>query len=107
MGDGEVQGAGEFAAGPVQGIQAGTATGVLAGHLLYDDLGVGEYVKSPSVDRNRVLQGFQQGDVLGDVVVLAADGFGDPHLFAARLLDDNANAGRSRTAMGPAINISD
>src|ERR1019366_7089300 len=107
MGDGEVQGAGEFAAGPVQGIQAGTATGVLAGHLLYDDLGVGEHVESTSFDGNRVLQGFQQGNVFGDIVVLTADGLGDPPLFAAGLFDDDANAGRSRTTVGPAINISD
>src|SRR5664279_4740336 len=106
MGDGEVHGAGEFAAGPVQGIQAGAATGVLAGHLLYDDLGVGEDVEGAGVDGDGVLQGFQQGDVFGDVVVLAANGLGDANLFAAGLLDDHANAGRPRTTVGPAVNIS-
>ena len=39
--DGKFETSGQFAAGPVEGVKPGAATGVLAGHLTDDDLGVG------------------------------------------------------------------
>jgi len=45
VGDGELQGAGQFLADPVEGIQAGAAAGVLTLHLPDHHFGIGENVQ--------------------------------------------------------------
>ena len=40
-----------------------------------------------------VLQGLKQGNVFGDVVVLAADPLGNPDFLSARVFDHHPNAG--------------
>ena len=47
VGYGEIEGAGQLAADPVQGIEARAATGVLAPHLFDHDLGIRIDVKRP------------------------------------------------------------
>lgn len=101
----EVQGTCEFAAGPVQGIEAWAATGVFAGHLAYYDLGVREDAQHFGLEREGMLQGFEQSYVFGDVVVLMSDPFGDPDLLALRILNDDANPRGARIAVRSAIHV--
>jgi hypothetical protein len=49
-------------------------------------------VKGSCFKRERKLKRFQQRNVLGYVVVLVTDPFGDPDPLTIRFFDDNANA---------------
>ncbi len=53
-------------------------------------------MQSLGVYGDGVLQGFEQGDVLGDVVVLVSNPLGDADGFAVGTFNDDANAGRVR-----------
>ena len=103
----ELQTTGKFAAGPVQRVQARAATVVLAGHLLHDDFRVGIDVEGFGLDGDGVLQGFHEGNVLGDIVVLMPDPLGDSNGFAAQSLNHYANARWARVSVRPAIDIRD
>ncbi len=56
-------------------------------------------------DGDGVLQGFQQGNVFGDVVVLVADPLGDAGGLAAGAFDDDADAGGSRVTVRSAVDV--
>jgi len=103
--DREIKGAGQLAAGPVERVQPWAATRVLSGHLTDYYLRVGENVQHLSLQFQSVLQGFEQGDIFGDIVVLVPDPLRDPDFLASRILEHDANPGRSRTAMGTTINV--
>jgi hypothetical protein len=106
VGDGEFQGAGEFAAGPVQRVEAGAAADVFAAHLADDDFGIGINVESFGLQGKRALEGFHQGDVFGDVVVLVADPFGDANRAAGAAVDDYSDTRWSWVAQRTTIHIS-
>ena len=89
----------------MEGVEAGTATGVLAGHLADYYLRVREDAQHFCFQAKRVLQGFQESDVLGDVVVLVADPLRDPDLLALGILDDDTDPRWSWTAMRAAVNV--
>ena len=103
--DREVQRAGELAAGPMQGVKTRAATGILAGHLANDNLRIGEDPQSLRVKYQGVLQGFQQSHVLGHVIVLVADPFGDPDLLSICRLHYYANARWAGIAVRAAVNV--
>jgi hypothetical protein len=105
MRDGEIDASGQLPAGPVQGMQAGAATVVLASHLLDDHFGIGINVQSLGVYRDGVLQSFEEGNVLGDVVVLVSDPLGDTDDFAVRSFNYDANSGWSGIPMGSAVDV--
>jgi hypothetical protein len=80
--DGEVQRAREFATGPVQRIKTGTLAGIDAIHLANDHFGIGVNAKSLRIHRQGYLQGFEEGDVLGDIVIVVAYPSGNTELAA-------------------------
>jgi len=55
VGDGELQGARQLPAGPVQRVEAGAAADIFAAHLPDYDLGIGINVESFGVERDRAL----------------------------------------------------
>jgi len=89
VGDGEIEGASQFAAGPVQGVEARAAADVLAAHLADDDFGIGVDVERLGLSSDCELQGFHEGDVFGDVVILVADPLGDADGTAFAAVDDH------------------
>lgn len=103
--DGKFQGPGQLATGPVQGIEAGAAAGVFARHLPDHDLRIRIDVKLAGVHRDGALQGFHERDVLGDVVILAANPFRDADRAAGAAVDHHSNARRPGIPQAPAIDV--
>src|ERR1700704_1708798 len=91
MGDGKLEGTGQLAANPVQGIETRAATGVFASHLADHHLGVRINVQGAGLQRSSTLQGLEQGNILGYVVVLTANPAGDTDGPAVRTLDHDPN----------------
>ena len=56
-------------------------------------------------DCDGVLKGFEQSDVLRDVVVLMSDPPGNAGGFTVRTLNHYANTGRSRVSMRTAVDV--
>jgi len=75
--DREIERSGQFPADPIQGIKARAAAAVFPPHLLDHDLRIGKHVKRLGLKPQRTLQRFQQSNVLGDIIVLVPDPFGD------------------------------
>ena len=90
----------------MKGVKTRTAAGVLAAHLADDHFGIGINMQRFGVKRESALQGFHQRDVLGDVVILMANPFGDPDGAAGAAINDHPNAGRARVSLGSPIDIS-
>ena len=105
VGNGEIERARKFAASPVQGIEHGARAAVDAGHLLDHDFGVGEHMQALGLEGERTLQGFDQGDVFGDVVVLAANPLGDADGTGSRAVHYHANAGWPGVSLGAAVDV--
>jgi hypothetical protein len=105
VGDGEFQGASQFAAGPMKGIETRTAAGIFAGHLANHDLGIGIDVQLVGIQCNRTLEGFHQGGVFGDVVVLVSNPLGDADGAILAAINDDTNAGRPGITQAAAIDI--
>ena len=103
--DRELQRSRQLPAGPVQRIEARTAAGVFAGHLPYHHLGIRINVKFTGSKGNCVLQGFHQGSILGDVVVLVADPLGDSDGAAGATVDHDANTRRPGISQATAIHV--
>jgi len=82
VGDRELERASQFSANPVQGIEARTATAILPGHLSYDNFRIGENVDRPGFQGYGTLQGFEESEVFGYVIVLPPDPLGDADLTA-------------------------
>src|SRR2546430_10010848 len=57
---GEGEGARQFSAGPIQGIETRIAAGVFASHLLDDHFRIREYVQSFGADFDGILQRLQK-----------------------------------------------
>jgi hypothetical protein len=91
----EVEGPDQLATGPVQGVQTGTAALVFTGHLLDHDLGVRENVKPACFEGEGELQGFEEGDIFGHIIVLTPDPLGDPDGNGSGTLDNDSNTGRA------------
>src|SRR5579884_4215675 len=106
VGNREFQTAGKLAAGPVQGIKARAAAGVDSSHLLDDDLRIGVDVQGAGFQKNCALKAFEQGEVLGNVVVLPADPLGNLEFAVANPTNDNSNAGRPRISQRTTVDIS-
>ena len=92
--DGKIKRTGQLAADPMQGIKTRTAAGVFASHLPHDHLGVRVDMEHLGPERESVLQRFQQGHVLGDIVVLMPNPLGDFNLAGRRAMDDHSNTRR-------------
>jgi hypothetical protein len=103
--DGELKGAGELAADPVERIEAGAAAGIFAAHLADDDVGIGIDAERLGFPVEGALERFEEGDVFGDIIVLPADPLGDESAAAGGVFDNDANAGRPRAAVGAAIDV--
>jgi hypothetical protein len=106
VGDGELEGASKFATGPMQGIEARTAADVLATHLADHNLGIGINVQSLGFQGNRILQGFHEGYILSNVVVLMANPFGDADGATLAAINNHPNTRRPRVSLGAAVHIS-
>jgi hypothetical protein len=105
MRDRELQRAGQLPAGPVQRIKPRTATDVFPRHLPHHNLGIGVNVQLACLKSDSILQGFHQGCVFGDIVVLVADPLGDAHRAFREAADDDPNARRARISQAPAVHI--
>lgn len=103
--DAKLQSTRQLAAHPVQGIEARAAAGVLARHLLHDQLRIGIDAERGGVQVNGALQGFKQGSIFSHIVVMVTDPLGDPDHLAIGLLNEYANARRARAAVGTAVNV--
>lgn len=89
----------------MQGIKPWAAAGVLAGHLLDHDFGVGKNMQGFRVKFYRVLQSFEQGDILGDIVVLMSDPFFDFNRSTRGAFNQNSNSRRTGIPLRSAINV--
>src|ERR1019366_3597779 len=98
--DGEVNRSRQFAAGPIQRMQARAAAGVFAGHLLDPHFGV-----RINMHRDGVLQGLQQGDVFCYVIVLMPDPAGDANGFAVGTFNYDSNPGWSGISVRAAVHV--
>jgi len=105
VGDGEAEGTSQLAARPVQRIEAGATADVLAAHLADYDFGIGIDVQGLGVEGDSALQGFHEGNVFGDVVILVADPLGDADGAVGAAIDDDSNAGGPRVSLGTAVHI--
>ncbi len=105
VGDGEFERAGQLSANPVQRVQAFTAAVVVAQHLANDNLRIRINVQPASFQIHCALQGFEQGQVLGNIVVLVTDPFGDSDPARFRAINHDTDASRARIAQGAAIYI--
>ena len=105
MGDRESEGSSQFAAGPMQGVEARATAGVFAAHLANDNLGIGIDVKSLGFHGEGTLQGFEQGHIFRDIIILVADPFGDTDGAAFAAVDDHPNTRRTWIAQRTAIHI--
>ena len=89
----------------MQGIQARAAANILAAHLSHDNLRVGENVKGLRVEGYRILQGFEQSDIFGNVVILVANPLRNANRAAIAPVNHNSNAGRPRISQGATIHV--
>jgi len=105
VGDGKFERACQLAADPVQGIESWAAAGVLALHLANNHLGVGINVQSGRFEGASALQGLQEGNVFGHIVVLAPYPAGDADGTAVGALDYHANTGRPWVPQRSAIHV--
>jgi hypothetical protein len=106
MGDGEGQRAGQFAASPVQGVEAWAAANILPGHLPHHHFGIGIDVQFLRFESNGVLQSFHERGIFRDVVILVADPFGDAYRAGFAAVDNNSNARRPGISQATAIHVS-
>jgi len=105
VGNSEFERAGQFAANPIERIQALTAAAVGPQHLADDNLGIGIDVQLACFQIHGALQSFKQGKILGNVVVLVTDPFSDGDAPGFGTINDYANASRSRVAARAAVNV--
>jgi hypothetical protein len=101
----EIEGARQFATGPVERVEARAAADVLATHLADDDFGIGIDVEGFRLLSDGELQGFHEGDILGYIVILMADPFGDADGAAFAAVDDHSNTRWPWIAQGTTIHI--
>lgn len=105
--DGKFQGPRQLPAGPVQGIKPRAAADVFTRHLFDYELRISKDVERSGLHLGSVLQRLQEGHILGYIVILMADPFGDLHQLPIRFFNNNSNARRPRTSVGTTVNVSD
>jgi hypothetical protein len=103
--DRKAEGAGQFAACPMEGVEARTAANVLPTHLPDHDFRVRIDVKFRCVQGQGALQRFHESGVLSDVIVLVADPFCDSDLAALASVDHDPNTGWPRISQRAAIYV--
>ena len=103
--DRKAERAGQLAAGPMQRVEARTATRILAPHLPDHNFGVRIDVKFRGLQGQSALQRLHQSGVLGDVIVLVADPFSNSDLAALASVDHDPNAGWPRISQRAAIYV--
>jgi hypothetical protein len=103
--DGKIEGTAQFAASPMQRVEPGTPAKILSGHLPDHHLRVRVDVNRLRSEFQGVLKCFQQSEILGHIVVLAADPFGNFDLMSLRAVDYDSNARRPRIAQRATIDI--
>jgi hypothetical protein len=106
VGDGKAQRLRQFATRPIQGVQGSVPTGVDSGHLLDYQQRVGKDMQGTSALGEGKLQCFQQGHVLGYVVVLAAYPSGQRGFTAGGVSYHDANSGGPGIAVRTAVDVS-
>ena len=77
MGDCEIEGASQFAADPIQRIEAFATAVVVPQHLTNNDFGIRINVQLAGLEVHRALKSLEKSEIFGDVVVLIADPLGD------------------------------
>src|SRR5713226_1351239 len=105
VGDGEIQGARQLPADPVQGIKARAATVVLTCHLPDYHLGVGIDMQLPGLQGHGTLQSLEQRQVLSDIVVLSPDPFANRDPAALRSFNHDSNTRRAGISQRSAVNV--
>ena len=103
--DGELQRPRQLSAGPVQGVKSRAAAHVFASHLPHHHFGIGIDVEFLRVALDRVLQSFHQRGVLGNIIVLVPDPFGDPNRPIRQPADYNPNTRWPRISQASAVYI--
>ncbi len=93
VGDGEFERAGQLSANPVQRIKALAAAVVVAQHLADNNFGIRINVQLAGFKLHCALQCFEQGQVLGNVIVLVADPFGNGDPAGFRTINNDTDAG--------------
>jgi len=105
VGDREVERARQLPADPMQRIKPRTAATVLAAHLLDHDFRIWKDVQRSGLEPQGALQRFQQSHILGHVIVLAPDPFGDSDSAVRRSADNHSNSRRARIPKRAAIDV--
>jgi hypothetical protein len=82
--DGKFQRAPQLLADPVEGIEAGTAAGILALHLPHHHFRIGKDMQRFRLEVHRVLQRFEQRGVLSHIVIMLPDPAGNLNLASIR-----------------------
>src|SRR5438093_1489859 len=106
VGDGEVQGAGQLAADPIQRIETRAAARIFAFHLTDNNLRIRVNVYFLGFESHGTLQRLQQGEIFGDVVVLPSDRFRDTYRAIETTINDDPNTRRSRISQRPTVDVS-
>src|SRR5258708_2479089 len=94
MRDREIERPGQLPADPIQGVESRAAAAVLASHLLDHHFGIRKHVKSLGLEPQRILQRFQQSNILGDIIVLAPYPFGNSDFSVSVTVNYNPNTQR-------------
>jgi hypothetical protein len=105
VGDGEFEGTGQLPAGPVKRIKTGATAGILAAHLANHHFGIGINMQCFGFHGESALQGFHQGHVFGNIIILVADPLGDANGAGGAAIDNDANAGGPRISQGTTVHV--
>ena len=89
----------------MQGIEPRAAAPILASHLPDHYFGIRKHVKRPSPKPQGALQCLQQRQVLGDVIVLMSDPFGDPDGAVCGAVNYHPNTRRAGIPERAAIDV--
>jgi len=89
----------------MEGIETRAAADVFPVHLADDYFGVGVNVKLPGFKGQSALQGFQQGNIFGHVVILASNPLRDSDGRAFRSVKHHSNSGRPRISKRTAVYV--
>jgi len=103
--DGELKRAGQLAADPMQRIETRAAADVFPVHLPHHYFGIGVDVKLPGFEGQSTLQGFQQSNIFGYVIILASNPLRDSDCRALSSVDHDSNSGRPRISQRSAVYV--
>ena len=103
--DGKTEGSSQFAASPMQRVEARTTADVLAAHLPNHNLRVRVNVQRLGLQRQCALQRLEQRHIFGNVVILVADPPRDADRAAGAAIDDHPDTRWPRIAQGTTVHI--